>query len=128
MVNKYEELIEYAEILVNIIHEKYISGNKMAYFALLSGVGNCKVSNSSDGVHNYQAVVDAIHNYCKRDDFIQIKQGYQEGIDAMIRVSNHFPTLQNLINILFYELKKVSDFIIDNNLYEELYISILDPE
>ena len=106
MSDGYEELVEHAEILVNIIHKKYITGNKMAYFALFSGIGNCKVENSSIGVHNYQAVIDAIHNYCSSADIVQIKQGYQDGIDAMIRVSTHFSTLQDLIHILFYELKK----------------------
>ena len=109
MNNTYTKLVDHAEILVNIVHKKYIAGNNMAYFPLLTGAGNCKVAAYFSGEHNYQAVIDAIHNYCDRADVAQVKHGYQDGIDAMIRVSSKFSTLNHTIQILFYELKKENE-------------------
>ena len=106
MSNIYEKLVDHAEILVNIINKKYVAGNNMAYLALLSGVGNCRVESFAGAGHNYQAVVDAIHNYYRRDESSRADQGYQEGLYAMMRVASSFSVLQDLVHIIFYELKK----------------------
>ena len=34
----YEKLVDQAEAMVGIIHKRYLSGNNMAYPALLSGI------------------------------------------------------------------------------------------
>ena len=54
--------VDQAEAMVNIINKKYVTGNRMAYLALLSGVGSCRIESYPGAGHNYQAVVDAIHN------------------------------------------------------------------
>ena len=64
----YEKLVDQAEAMVNIINKKYVAGNKMAYLALLSGVGSCRIESYPGAGHNYQAVVDAIHNCYARDN------------------------------------------------------------
>jgi len=109
MGNIYEDLVEHAEILVNIINKKYVAGNSVAYLALLSGIGNCKVESFAGAGHNYQAVIDAIHNCYARNPLSNINVGYQEGMEAMIRVASNVSTLQNVVNIVFYQLKKEKD-------------------
>lgn len=131
MGNVYDDLVDYAEILVNIINEKYLEGNNMAYMALLSGVGNCKVESYAGAGHNYQAVVDAIHNCYARNELSGIDKGYQEGISAMIRIATKFSTLQNVVNIFLYELKLEKEgracFKVDREaLLEKLNSVILD--
>ena len=39
----YDKLVDQAEAMVNIINKKYVAGNRMAYLALLSGVGSCLI-------------------------------------------------------------------------------------
>ena len=102
----YDKLVDQAEAMVNIINKKYIAGNRMAYLALLSGVGSCRIESYPGAGHNYQAVVDAIHNCYARDNTSGIDTGYRDGLYAMINVAGSFPALQTLMNILFYQLKK----------------------
>jgi|UniRef100_UPI003FED9B88 hypothetical protein len=102
----YDKLVDQAEAMVNIINKKYIAGNRMAYLALLSGVGSCRIESYPGAGHNYQAVVDAIHNCYARDNTSGIDTGYRDGLYAMIHVAGSFPALQTLMNILFYQLKK----------------------
>ena len=59
----YDKLVDQAEAMVNIINKKYVAGNRMAYLALLSGVGSCRIESYPGAGHTYQAVVDAIHNW-----------------------------------------------------------------
>ena len=56
----YDKLVDQAEAMVNIINKKYVAGNRMAYLALLSGVGSCRIESYPGAGHNYQAVVDAM--------------------------------------------------------------------
>ena len=102
----YEKLVDQAEAMVNIINKKYVAGNRMAYLALLSGVGSYRIESYPGAGHNYQAVVDAIHNCYARDNKSKIDAGYRDGIYAMINVASNFRVLQTLMNILFYQLKK----------------------
>lgn len=50
----YDKLVDQAEAMVNIINKKYIAGNRMAYLALLSGVGSCRIESYPGAGHNYQ--------------------------------------------------------------------------
>lgn len=102
----YDKLVDQAEAMVNIINKKYVAGNRMAYLALLSGVGSCRIESYPGAGHNYQAVVDAIHNCYARDNTSGIDTGYRDGLYAMIKVAGSFSALQTLMNILFYQLKK----------------------
>ena len=43
----YDKLVDQAEAMVNIINKKYVAGNRMAYLALLSGVGSCRIESPS---------------------------------------------------------------------------------
>lgn len=93
----YERLVDQAEAMVNIIHRKYLSGNKMAYPALLLGIGNCCIESYPGAGHNYQAVIDAIHNCYARDHAVGIDIGYKEGLETMIRTGKDiqkFPDYQ----------------------------------
>ena len=70
----YDKLVDQAEAMVNIINKKYVAGNRMAYLALLSGVGSCRIESYPGAGHNYQAVVDAIHNcYATADVFLYLR-------------------------------------------------------
>ena len=104
-MRRYEDLVDYAETIVNIVNNQYKKGNTMAYLALLSGLGAYKIESFTGAGHNYQAVIDAIHNCYKRTGDEKLIAGYQEGLDGMIRVAVKFSSLQLLVNILFYEHK-----------------------
>lgn len=105
MSSVYEELVDYAEILVNIVNRKYLAGNQLAYLPLLSGVGNCRVESRAGAGHNYQAVIDAIHNCYRSGLSTGYDDGFRAGIDGMIRVAGSFQALQSVVNVLFYQLK-----------------------
>lgn len=105
MSNTYEELVDYAEIIVNIVNGRYKEGNKLAYLPLLSGVGTCKVESFPGTGHNYQAIIDAIHNCYKRTQDEYIKEGYQDGLDGMKRMAVNEMMRQSLERILLYEKK-----------------------
>mgnify|MGYP000023593071 FL=1 len=96
----YERLVDQAEAMVNIVHKKYLSGNKMAYPALLSGIGNFCIESYPGAGHNYQAVVDAIHNCYARDHAAGFDVGYKAGLETMRN------TGKDIQNILDYQKKK----------------------
>ena len=50
----YKRLVEQAKAMVNIVHKKYLSGNKMVYPALLLGV--FRIESYPGAGHNYQEV------------------------------------------------------------------------
>lgn len=58
----YKRLVDQAEAIINIVHKRYLSGNKMAYPALLFGIDGFYIESYPGAGHNYQAVIDAIHN------------------------------------------------------------------
>lgn len=45
--------VDQAEAIVNIINKKYVTGNRMAYLALLSGAGSWLERNSKFAYDNY---------------------------------------------------------------------------
>lgn len=96
----YERLVDQAEAMVSIIHKRYLSGNKMAYPALLSGIGNCCIESYRGAGHNYQAVVDAIHNCYARDHATGIDVGYKAGLETMRNAG------KDIQKILDYQKKK----------------------
>lgn len=115
----YERLVDQAEAMVNIIHKKYLSGNKMAYPALLSGIGDCCIESYCGAGHNYQAVVDAIHNCYARDHAAGFDVGYKAGLATMRN------TGKDIQKILDYQKKKeqegTAQFYIDLEQGEIVY-------
>lgn len=101
MSKSYEDLIDYAYILVNIVNEKYESGNEIAYFPLLAGVGSLKVGNE----HNYQAVVDAINRYYSDNKNENTISAFECALYTMLRGASNLSTLELTINIIFYQFK-----------------------
>ena len=62
---------------------------------------------ANNGVINYYAVVDAIHNCYKKDPDGGYDRGFADGIEALTRVSSaKVASLANLFNIIFYQLDK----------------------
>lgn len=112
----YKRLVDQAEAMVNIVHKKYLSGNKMAYPALLLGV--FRIESYPGSGHNYQAVIDAIHNCYVRDNTSGIDIGYKEGLKTMVH------TGKDIQKLLQYQKKKeqegTAQFYVDNGeiLYE----------
>lgn len=105
-MKKYNDMVNYAYSLVEITEKMYEQGNEMAYFMLLVGVGNSKVSITPDQSHNYQAVIDAIHLYQKNHLNKPVNKGYYEGILMGLSLLHTEKAIQNIINIINYELKK----------------------
>lgn len=90
----YKRLVEQAEAMVNIVHKKYLSGNKMAYPALLLGV--FRIESYPGAGHNYQAVIDAIHNCYARDNTSGIDIGYKEGLKTMVHTGKIYKNYYNI--------------------------------
>jgi len=115
----YERLVDQAEAMVNIIHRKYLSGNKMAYPALLLGIGNFCIESYPGAGHNYQAVVDAIHNCYARDHAAGFDVGYKAGLETMRNAG------KDIQKILDYQKKKeqagTAQFYIDLEQGEIVY-------
>lgn len=97
----------YIYIIRNKINNKYKSGNEIAYFPLLVGIGACKVNNTGDvrNEHNYQAVIDAINKYYLNTKDTDMINGFETGLLEMINSLSNTKNLQTVIDIVFYQLK-----------------------
>jgi len=94
----------YAEI----IHKQYEEGNHMAYFALLWGIGNCKLELKEGSGHNIAEVIDGIHEYYdsrRKAGKAAVAEGYQEGLEKCVELSLTIEDTETTIAILSYELK-----------------------
>lgn len=80
----YKRLVDQAEAIINIVHKRYLSGNKMAYPALLFGIDGFYIESYPGAGHNYQAVIDAIHNCYAKNTTSGIDIGYKEGLKTMV--------------------------------------------
>ncbi len=99
----WKDFISYATGMVNVTNKKYIEGNHMAYVVLLSGLGTFCVEAYPGAGHNYQAVVEGIHQYYRM--YPEVKERYQEGIYKLIRMSLNFKGFSQIVDIILYELK-----------------------
>lgn len=102
----YDDLVEEAVFFVKQIHKEYCAGKEIAYVVILSGLGDYRVAVNPDEDHNEQAVVDAIHQYYAETGDQRVIDGYQMGIYTLIRVAGNVRTLDDLLSLLFYELKQ----------------------
>jgi len=102
---------------VKNIHKEYCAGKDIAYIMVLSGLGSWRVAVNPDEIHNFHAVIDAIHQYYAETGDQRVIDGYQMGIFTLIRVAGNVRTLDTLLSLLFYELKKERDgeacFVLD---------------
>lgn len=96
----YKRLIDQAEAIINIVHKRYLSGNKMAYPALLFGIGGFYIESYPGAGHNYQAVIDAIHNCYAKNTTSGIDIGYKEGLKTMVHAG------KDIQKLLQYQKKK----------------------
>ena len=103
---RYDRLVRRAKFLVKNIHKEYCAGKDIAYIMVLSGLGSWRVAVNPDADHNHHAVIDAIHLcYAEMDDQ-RVIDGYKMGIFTLIRVAGNVRTLDDLLSLLFYELKQ----------------------
>ena len=103
---RYDELVREAKFGVKLIHKEYCSGKEIAYVVILSGLGDYRVAVNPDEIHNFHAVIDAIHQYYAETGDQRVIDGYQMGIYTLIRVAGNVRTLDTLLSLLFYELKQ----------------------
>ena len=103
---RYDSLVRRAKFLVKEIHKEYCSGKEIVYVVVLSGLGSFRVAVNPDEGHNEQAVVDAIHQYYAETGDQRVIDGYQMRIFTLIRVAGNVRTLDDLLSLLFYELKQ----------------------
>lgn len=103
---RYDELVRSAKFGVKLIHKEYCTGKEIAYVVILSGLGDYRVAVNPDEMHNVHAVIDAIHQYYAETGDQRVIDGYQMGIFTLIRVAGNVRTLDTLLSLLFYELKK----------------------
>jgi hypothetical protein len=110
MNNGYSRLVEEAYNKVRIYTKEYeIDEEKedsMAFVVLLMGAGVAKVSVNRDEPHNYQAVIDAIHQYYRDTNNQNIIDAYDDGIKKLIEYIGNEKGIQNTLNIINYELYK----------------------
>lgn len=71
---------------------------------MLAGIGSCAVEYRGQG-HNSYAVIDAINNYYDDTKDEDVKNGYEEGIRVMITLAKNIPSLQDTLDIIFYQCK-----------------------
>ena len=105
----YRDLVDYAYSIVNIVNKRYLEGSKKAYTMLLLGIGNYLVEGRPGSGHNYQAIVDAVHEYNRDHPESKAGKGLEEGmLDLIDSVGNGalFGLAQNVMLCVQYELKK----------------------
>ena len=99
-----------AEILVEIADKNYLSGNKIAYFSILTGTNGCKLENIPGSGQDYQTIIDAIHSYYQKHPSQEIIDGFQTGLKVMLKQITDATGLQDFLKILFYELDKEIEY------------------
>lgn len=88
MSQAYDDLVNWAEASVNIALKHYNHGAwEAAFYPLLIGEGAwCLESHSAhDAGHNWQAVLDALHNRYKETQNFEIIAGFCGGLDYLIK-------------------------------------------
>ena len=104
MSEVYDRLVQHAYFLVEVVAKEYKEDKKIAFFPVLAGIGNCAVEYRGQG-HNSYAVVDAINEYYWNTKDETIKNGYEDGILTMIRLAKNIQSLQDTLDILYYQCK-----------------------
>ena len=105
----YRDLVDYAYSLVNIVNERYLEGGNTIYKYLVLGIGNYLVEGRPGSGHNYQAIIDAIHEYNTDHPEAKADKGLEEGmLDLIHSVGNGalFRLAQKVMICVQYELKK----------------------
>ncbi len=86
------------------------------YACLLIGVGHFHIGDF-DKKHNYRAVVDAIHLYKKNNPTRSVEEAYRIALSEITIMVAGPKAVNNLFNILEYELSKEKDgknsFVLD---------------
>lgn len=100
----YEGMVRRAYLLVELVMDKYKKGAKIAFFPILAGIGSCSIEYRGRG-HNSYAVVDAINEYYTNTDDKDVIKGYEEGILTMIRMAKNLGTLQETLDIIYYQCR-----------------------
>ena len=108
-MNNYQNLVENAKILLKNTQNFYQTGNRMAYFMLLHGIGAGLVESAPGVGHNYLAVLDAIHEYQRENPNLKVKEGFYEGLDLMADKAHTQETFKFVFDYINYELKKEKD-------------------
>ena len=109
--NTYDKMVGYAYRLIEVIETKCENDEMvyMRYLVLMLGIGNAKVSQNPDADHNYQAVIDALHLYHTDHQDKSIKEKDREALLKTIDVITNKVGIQNVLNHIFYEMKKEND-------------------
>ena len=94
-----------AKKMVSYAHKKYVSGNGLAYYVILHGIGAGRLSLFGEE-HNYRIIIDEIHNYQARHPLKNVKDGYKYALDVSIRVIGGKHSLTSFLNCFSYELQK----------------------
>lgn len=91
-----------------IIHREYESGNHMAYYAFLWGIGRCKLELKEGSGHNIQEVIEGIHEYYGsrgKAEKREIAGGIQEGLEKCVELAFSLEDTDRVIGIIACELQ-----------------------
>ena len=102
----YDSLVDYAYSLVNIANKSYLKGERMAYYALITGGGYCLVESRPGAGHNYQAVIDAIHLYDADHPNSKANKGFEEDLSLLCELAGRIFSIDFAINCIIYEIEK----------------------
>lgn len=100
----YEGMVRHAYLLVEMVTGEYKKNKKIAFFPVLAGLGSCAVEYRGRG-HNSYAVVDAVSEYYAKTGDKDVIQGYEEGILTMIRAAKNLGTLQDTLDVIYYQCR-----------------------
>lgn len=114
----YDDLVRYAYKLVEILVNDDIKELKesmdpttimaritMQMFLLLEGIGPHRVEHNGSG-HNYQAVMDAIHDYYRVNKVEIIPPNFFDALLLFCDTSKSFENVQSTFDFISYQLYK----------------------
>ncbi|MDO5400447.1 MAG: hypothetical protein Q4F17_05620 [Eubacteriales bacterium] len=110
----YDDLVRQAYRNVNTIVETDLNIHKcsdhtIGFMILLEGEGPARVEYNGNG-HNYQAVIDAIHDYYRVNSKVSgnetFPQSFQKAIEGFARFCSKGKTFQSVFNFISYQLYK----------------------
>ena len=112
----YKEDLDLAYKIVALAAQRYDEGNPFTYVSLLYGIGFIRIG-ELDEVHNYWAVIDAMHMYKKDNPTKQVKEAFQVALSYAIKMVAAPQAVDSLFNIYEYELIKeksgTNSFVLD---------------
>lgn len=131
-MDKNNDLMNFAMIMVDSTAEKYLDGsNKMAFPCMLMGIGKCRLESFPGAGHNYYVMLEAIYRYYREHPDKNVDKILFNSLMKCIDGMSAIEVLSLICNYIVAQIKNekqgISPFKLDNiQLLKQLKIAVLN--